>query len=294
MVEVLKWLTYTVAMSAVGIAVLWAFWTRTSAGVGEQVRKLTPPEGVRLDAASRHAIFEELYERRRTGFHASIVVYVVLIIATHPMYLPDRLSDSAHSVAWGVALFSGYALGEVYAATRAAREPRTTHRVATLSPRSAATYLSPLERFAQCALLALLAVGAVALTVEAIAGDEPTWAMYAMVVCWIWLIAAVAAVTAQRWVLAQPPPLDGDRSLIVREYVTAYAMQQLHKAIWISGGLAYITAVSAALGPMPTGAELLAGYAPIALAFAAVLGYRHWRQVPDPVWHFARTETSAA
>ena len=294
MVEILKWLTYTVAMSAIGIAVLWAFWTRTSAGVGEQVRELTPPEGVRLDAASRHAIFEELYERRRTGFHASIVVYVLLIIATHPMYLPERISDSAHSVAWGVALFSGYALGEVYAATRAAREPRKAQRVATLSPRDAATYLSLPELFAQRALLALLAIGAAALTVEAITANEPTWATYAMFVCWVWLIAAGAAVTAQRWVLAQPPPLDDGRSLIVREYVTASAMQQLHKAIWLSGGLAYITAVAVALGPMPTGAELLAWYAPIALAFAAVLGYRHWRQLPDPVWHFARTEVSAA
>ncbi|UYM03883.1 hypothetical protein [Solicola gregarius] len=294
MVMVLQWLVYTVLMSAIGLACIWFFWTNLAAKTGEEVSGLRPPADLRLDPGARHAIFDELYWRRRAGFRAAAIVYVLVTIAFHPMYVSDRLSDAARPAAWGIALFLGFMIGETYAATGAARTPRAAHRVATLAPRDAATYLSPFERTAQATLLGTLAAAAVPLSVDAARMDEPGWVMYAVYVVWAWLSIGVACLLAQRWVLAQTPPLDDSRRLVVREYVTASAIQQLHKALWLSAPLAYVTAVAFALGPMPSGGELVAAYGPVALVVGAFLCYRRWRQLPDPVWHFARTTGSTA
>lgn len=294
MVDVLQWLAYTALMSAIGIGFLWFFWTNMSAAVGDQVRKLEPPGGVALGPAARHAIFEELYRRRRTGFRTAAVLYVLVIVAFHPMYTPDRLSDEAYVVAWGVALLGGFSLGEAYAATRAARTARSARRLAMLAPRGARTYLPAYERAAQIALVCALPPVTVVLTIAAVATDPAGWVAYAAYVCWAWLLAAAAALAGQRWVLAQPPPLGEADAVVVREYVTAVAMQQLHRAIWMAGLLAYITAVGYALGAQPTSAELVVGYGPPAAIVGGIIGLWRWRHLPDPTWHFARTTESLA
>lgn len=294
MVDVLQWLTYSLAISAIGLGFLWFFWTSMSASLGEDVRKLEPPHGVELGPVERHAIFEELYRRRRMGIRTAAVVYVLVIVALHPMYTPDRLSDGAYAAAWGVALLGGHAIGETYAATRAARTTRPDRRLATLTPRNGATYLPAFERVAQLVLVCVLPPATAVLTVATVATDPAAWVTYAAYVCWAWLIATVAALAGQRWVLAQTPPLDDDRALIVREYVTATAMQQLHKVIWVAGLLAYITTVGYALGAEPTGPELVVGYAPAAAILFGVIGLWRWRELPDPTWHFARAAGSPA
>lgn len=294
MLDALKWLAYAVPVSAIGIGCLWAFSTQMSSTLGEQVRKLQPPYGVRLAPASRQAIFDELYRRRRHGFRVAVVFYVLVIVAFHPMYAPDRLSDESHAAAWSGALLFGFAIGETYAAATAARTPRPVRRLASLTPRSASTYLAPFERIAQGGLLCALVSATAFLTIATVSIEQAAWMTYALWVSWAWLLATLGAIGAQRWVLAQPPPLDDERDLIVREYVTASAMQQLHKAIWCSGLLAYSYAIGYALGSQPTGAELAIGYGPPVAVLFGVIGLWRWRQLPDPVWHFARTSGSPA
>ena len=292
MLDVLRWFAYAVPISAIGIGCLWALWTNVGAKTGEDVRNLRPPHGVTLDEAARQAIFAELYRRRRAGFRAAGVAYVLVVAALHPMYVPERLSDTTGGVAWGIGVLGGFVVGETYAATRAARLPRSAHRVAMLSPRDAATYLAPLERISQVVLTCVLATAAISLTLDVATTAAPAWVTYAMYVCWAWLATTLGVLAGQRWVLAQLPPLDDERRVLVREYATASAMQQLHKAIWAAGGIAYVTAVAIAIGPIATNGELVAAYGPLLALVGAVVGYRRWRQLPDPVWHFARATGS--
>lgn len=288
MIDVLAWLAYTVLVSAFGGAAVWYFWTNLAAKTGQEVSDLRPPSGVRLDPAARHAIFEELCARRRTSARVVVIAYVLLVIAFHPMYAPDAVSTAGMGTAFGLALLGGVTIGESYAATRAARSRRPERRHAPLSPREVSTYLSPAERYAQLSLPYVLAAVATSLTITVLTTDAPTWLLATTYACWAWLCATLIAVVAQRWVLAQPPPLEGEQDLLVREYVTASAMQQLHRAIWLSGIMAYLVVAGYLMGSRASTEEILLGYGPPGLALLGILGYRRWRRLPDPVWHFAR------
>lgn len=292
MVTVLQWLAFFVPVAGIGAGCVWLFWQHTAAALGEQVRTLEPPAGVALSPVARHAIFEELYRRRRAGCRAAVGGYAICIAACHPMYAPDRLSDAAGGAAFGLAVLSGFAAGETYAATRSAHKSRPPRRMTTLSPREPSTYLSDAQRISQFALLPALAAGCIALTVGVVTTDGPVWSTVAAVACWSWLVLAVALLLAQRSVLAQPPTLTDEDDVLVREYVTATAVQQLHRGLWLVGLLAYTVSAGFLLGPAPRLTYLLATYLPVVAVMVAAQRLPKLLHRPDPVWHFARVSGS--
>ena len=288
MVEVLHWLAFAVPVTAMGVGCVWAFGQQSLSAVGEQVRRLDPPDGVTLTPIVRHAIGEELYRRRHLGTRTALVVCALAVVAFHPMYAPESLS---HGPMFGVSILGGLIIGETYAATHAARMP-AERRVAALTPRHASTYLSTAQRIAQVALPVTLATVVVSLLVDARTASAPSWVVPATYACGVWFALSCALLGAQRWVRAQPLPVGDEDAVIVREYVTATAIQQLHKAIWATGMIVYMTVVGYTLGLDADFSLLLVAITPPVAVWFGTARYRRWRHLPDPVWNFARTGSS--
>ena len=196
------------------------------------------------------------------------------------------------AIAYPIALFGGLTIGETYVATLAARRPQTSRRTASLSPRSAATYLSTAQRLLQIGLLVLTA-GASVLLLDLTLTRDDAWAAPATIAATVWLAGVCAALAAQRLVLAAPVPLEDDRRL-VREFATASAMQLLHRFTWGLGGLLYCVGAAIMLGPAPDLGPMLAAYLPPAGVAAIVHGIRRTLNRPDPLWQFARVGGSPA
>lgn len=291
-ITVLQWSAYFVPMSALGVGFTYWLLTLVPTAAAREMRKHAAPPGVTVDPVSAQAIHDELDRRMRAGAYAGGAVYCLVVAALHPMYAPERLTDAVGGMAWFICLAAGFVIGETYVATRAAAAGRPARRVATLTPRNAREYLSTSQRILQAGLLAGTLVGAVALTLVVIATEEPAWTVPAMYGGWVWFAGNSIVLAAQRHVLARPSPIDGDRTALVREFVTANAMQLLHRTTWLLGLFVYTTATTYAVGSTDL-TPMLIEMAPVAAIALAAYWLPRLLHRPDPFWHFARAGSLA-
>lgn len=272
-------------------------WVRAERQARKEIVKLTPPRDVTLDEHQTEWLVAQFIRRAHWTAVATAAldaVFIGVLVLLHDV----RLVAEAGGVLFGIVIALGYLVGSILATTVGARSAAGARRSASLTIRSAATYLHGWERWVRIGHLAAAGVGVATATALSLRGPLAAGpGRFYVGLAVGWLVLATGLILLERWVLRTPQVVDESLHL-TRELLISLAVRTaalFHLPLLAVLGYVGATYASLTFG-LSWGWTMVPLYAVGAVGLAEHVSRdsREEEGVPAPEWFFARTLESTA